>query len=100
MEICFLFATMYAETCTVKKVIVFPGPSRDVTNQTPPGQELLNYYQQGRVLLMTSRLGTEKNYNLFYSTIMTRHLIVDSKTEAIYHMRSKFGMETVLHFFQ
>jgi hypothetical protein len=36
--------------------------------------------------------GDGKNYNIFYSTIMTSHLIVDSKTEAIYHMRSKFGM--------
>jgi hypothetical protein len=27
-------------TYTVKKVIVFPVPSRDVTNQTLPGQEL------------------------------------------------------------
>ncbi len=28
-----------------KKFIVFPVPSRDVTNQTLPGQELLNYSQ-------------------------------------------------------
>ncbi len=27
---------------TVKKVIVFPVPSRDVTHQTLPGQELIN----------------------------------------------------------
>jgi hypothetical protein len=34
---------------TVKKVIVFPVPSRDVTNQTLPGWELLNYSRPGRV---------------------------------------------------
>ncbi len=29
----------YLPTCTVKKVHEFPVSSRDVTNQTPPGQE-------------------------------------------------------------
>jgi hypothetical protein len=29
--------------CTVKKVHEFPVSSRDVTNQTPPGQEQLSY---------------------------------------------------------
>jgi hypothetical protein len=31
---------------TVKKVIVFPAPSLDVTNQTLPGRELLNFMYQ------------------------------------------------------
>jgi hypothetical protein len=31
----------------VKKVIVFSVPSRDVTNQTIPGRELLNYSRPG-----------------------------------------------------
>ncbi len=35
---------LYADwTCTVKKVHKFPVSSRDVTNQTPPGQEQFSY---------------------------------------------------------
>ncbi len=45
---------------SVKKVILFPVPSRDVTNQSLPGRELLNYSRPGRVWLVTSRLGTGK----------------------------------------
>jgi hypothetical protein len=44
---------------TVKKVSGFPVPSRDVTNETLPGSEELNYSPSGRVWLVTSRLGTE-----------------------------------------
>ncbi len=52
--------------CTVKKVIVFPVPSRDVTNQTLPGRELLNYSWPGRVWLgMTYRLGMGKTITVF-----------------------------------
>ncbi len=40
------------------KVVVFPVSSRDVTNQTLPGWELLNYSRPGRLWLLTSRLGT------------------------------------------
>ncbi len=50
-----------------KKVIGFPVPSRDVTYQTLPGQELLNYSRPGRVGSVTSRLGTGKPLTLFYS---------------------------------
>jgi hypothetical protein len=52
---------------TVKKVIVFPVPSRDVTNQTLPGRELLNFSLPGRVRLVRSRLGTGKTITFFYS---------------------------------
>jgi hypothetical protein len=45
---------------TVKKVIVFPVPSRDVSNQTLPGREEFNNYRPDRVWLVTSRLGTGK----------------------------------------
>jgi hypothetical protein len=34
---------------TVKNVIVFPVPNRDVTKQTLPGRELLNYSRPGRL---------------------------------------------------
>ncbi len=47
------------------KVIVFPVSSRDVTNQTLPGRELLNYSRPGRVWLVTSRLGTGKPLFLY-----------------------------------
>ncbi len=46
-------------TYTVQKVIVFPIPSQNVTNQTLPGRKLLNYSWPGRFWLVTSRLGTE-----------------------------------------
>ncbi len=47
--------------CTVtKKVIVFPFPSRDVTNQTLPGLEYFHFSRTGRLWLVTSRLGTGK----------------------------------------
>ncbi len=36
---------------TVKKIIVFPVPSRDVAHQTLPSRELLNYSLPGRVWL-------------------------------------------------
>ncbi len=50
-----------------KKVCGFPVPSRDVTNQTLPGQEYFNYSRTERVWLVTSRLGTGKSINFFYS---------------------------------
>ncbi len=55
------------EDCTVKKVITFPVPSRDVTNEALPCRELLNYSQPGRVWLVTFRLGTGKIITYFYS---------------------------------
>ena len=51
--------------CTVKKVSDFPVPSRDVTNQTLPGRELLNYSWPQRVWLVTYRLGVGKTLTLF-----------------------------------
>jgi hypothetical protein len=50
-----------------KKFLVFPVPSRDVTNQTPPGRELLNYSQPGKVWLVTSRLHRKKSFSIFLS---------------------------------
>jgi hypothetical protein len=52
---------------TVKKVIVFPVPSRDVTNQTLTCREKFNNSLPGRVWLVTSRLGTGKTITFFYS---------------------------------
>jgi hypothetical protein len=52
---------------TVKKVIVFPVPRRDVTNQTLPGREKFNYSRAGRVWLLTFRLGTGKSLTFFHS---------------------------------
>ncbi len=46
-----------------------PVPSRDVTNQTLSGQELLKYSRQGRVWQVTSRLGTGKSLTFFYSLL-------------------------------
>jgi hypothetical protein len=50
---------------TVKKVSGFPVPSRDVTNQTLPGRELLNYSRSRGVWKETSRLGTGKQLTSF-----------------------------------
>jgi hypothetical protein len=55
-----------------KFFIVFPVPSRDVTNQTLPGWELLNYFRLERVWLVTSRLGTGKTITFFYSVPPSR----------------------------
>jgi hypothetical protein len=44
-------------------------PSRDVTNQTLSGREKLNYPRPGIVYKVTSRLGTGKIDNLFYSVL-------------------------------
>jgi hypothetical protein len=52
---------------TVKKVSGFLVPSWDVTDQTLPGQELLNYSRPGRVWYVTSQLGTGKPLTFFYS---------------------------------
>jgi hypothetical protein len=52
---------------TVKKVNDFPVPSRDVTNQTLPGRECLNYSRPVRVWLVTPRLGPGKWQTFFYS---------------------------------
>ncbi len=45
-------AMLSAINYTVKKVSDFPVPIRDVTNQTLPGQESLNYTRPGRVWLV------------------------------------------------
>ncbi len=52
---------------TVKKVSRFPVPSRDVTNQSVPGREKLNYFRPGRFWSVTSRLETGKQRIFFYS---------------------------------
>ncbi len=49
----------------VKKFIDFPVPSRDVTDQTLPGRERLNYSRPGRVWSVTPRLGTGKSITFF-----------------------------------
>jgi hypothetical protein len=60
------FASMGSrDRYNVKKDIVFTVPSRDVTNQTPPGRESLNYSRLGRVWFVTSRLGTGKTVTFF-----------------------------------
>jgi hypothetical protein len=48
-------------TLHYKKVIDFPVPSRDVTNPT--------LSRPGRVWLVTSRLGTRKSIQKFYSVL-------------------------------
>jgi hypothetical protein len=58
-----------------KKVCNFPVPSRDVTDETLPGREKLNYSRLGRVSSVTSRLGTGKQITLFYSVCTETHLI-------------------------
>ncbi len=60
---------MYHSNVHCKKVIVFPVPSGDVTNQSLPGQDLLNYSRPGRVWSVTSRLGTGKTIIIFYSVL-------------------------------
>jgi hypothetical protein len=40
---------LFNRCCTVKKVSHFPVPSRDVTDQTLPRREKLNYSRPGRV---------------------------------------------------
>jgi hypothetical protein len=52
---------------TVKKVIDFLVPSRDVTDQTLQDREKLNYSRPGRVWSVTSRLRTGKSITFFYS---------------------------------
>jgi hypothetical protein len=51
---------------TVKKVSRFPVPSWDVSNQTLTVWDKLHYSRPGRVLLVTSRLGTGKRLTFFY----------------------------------
>jgi hypothetical protein len=50
---------------TVKKVFVFPAPSRNVTNQTLPDWELLNYSWPERLWLLTSWLETGNTITFF-----------------------------------
>jgi hypothetical protein len=56
-------------TYTVKKGYRFSHPSRDVTNQTLPDREFLDFSRRGRVWLVTSP-GDRKNDNLFYSVVV------------------------------
>ncbi len=52
-------------TLHCKKGYRFPVPSRDVTNQTPPGRELWNCFRPGKVWLATSQLGAGKTITFF-----------------------------------
>jgi hypothetical protein len=54
-DIIWSFRTDKQKTHCKKKVNDFPVPSWDVTNQTLPGREYLNYSRSGRVWLVTSR---------------------------------------------
>ncbi len=63
---------------TVKKVNDFPIPSQDVTNQTLPGPEYLNYSRPGRVWLVTSRQGTGKWQTFFYNVHLILYLFQGS----------------------
>ncbi len=55
----------FAHRYTVRKLIDFPVPSRDVTDQTLPGREKFNYSRPGRVWSVTPRLGTGKSITFF-----------------------------------
>jgi hypothetical protein len=61
----FYISHIFLETALLKKIIVFPVPSRDVTNLTLPGREILTYSRPGRVWFVTSRLGTGKTKTFF-----------------------------------
>jgi hypothetical protein len=53
---------------TVKKVLDFPVPSRDVTYHTLPGREQFNYSCSARVWYVTSRLGAGKSITFLQCT--------------------------------
>jgi hypothetical protein len=76
---------------TVKKFIDFPVPSLDVTDQTLPGREKLNYSRPLRVWLVTPRLGTGKNRNLFYSVGPTFDAQCCRDFKKWYYFRTMFG---------
>jgi hypothetical protein len=69
------------EQYTVKKVIVFPVPSRDVTNQTLPGREKFNYSRPGRFWLVTSRQGTGKTITFFLQCGGDSEMVRDGELE-------------------
>ncbi len=81
--------------CTVKKVIVFPVPNLDATNQNLPGRELLNYSRPGRAWLLVSDIpaGDEKIFNLFYSA--TTHLFMSTVSTFIF-FPNQYCVYTVL----
>jgi hypothetical protein len=60
---------VYVIQYTVKKIIDFSVPSRDVTNQTLPSREKFKYSPPGIIWLVKSRLG--KIANLFLLCIST-----------------------------
>jgi hypothetical protein len=68
---------LHFTTCTVKKVSGFPFP-RDVTDQTLPGREKLNYSHPGRLRSMTSRLGTGKLLTFFYSVLTSSFITLNT----------------------
>jgi hypothetical protein len=58
---------------TVKKVIVFPVPSRDVNIETLPGRELLNYSLARESFVSGIPAGDGKNDNLFFSVLYAHY---------------------------
>jgi hypothetical protein len=66
--------TIICALCTVKMVHEFPVSRRDVTNQTPPGQEEFSYdviIPARESLVVTSRLGTGNSRTFFYGVATT-----------------------------
>ena len=53
------------KTSPLYKTIIFPVPSRDVTNQTLPGREKFNYSRPGRGLVSDIPAGDRENDILF-----------------------------------
>jgi hypothetical protein len=66
-----------------KMVSDFPGPNLDVTNQTLPGREKFNYSRQGRVWIVTSRLGTGKSLTFFDSVAKSERWVAQSEGWAL-----------------
>ncbi len=73
-----------------KKVIVFPVPSRDVTNQNLPGRELLNYSRPGRVWFSDIPAGDGKMYNLFIQCTYFGVLFAVSSASSVSQYRSVY----------
>jgi hypothetical protein len=55
-----LYQLPWVSSYTLKKVIDFPVPSRNVTNQTLPDWELKTYSRPRRVWYVTSQMGTKE----------------------------------------
>ncbi len=62
--------------CTVKKVIVFPVPNRDVMNQSLRGRKKFYNSRPGRVWLVTYRLQGRENRTLFRVCLMLENQLI------------------------